>query len=317
MATKQLEPVYLAVGEDSVKRRASTTRIKGYVTEGFEAFNLSEFSGETLSQPEALRDALEQIPFSDPQRIVIIHNADKLSKDSAQLIIDYVANPNPTTVLFLEAEKLAKNSRLRKAIEARGKQVIIDCGVPKGYAFQSFVQEMAQKGHGIVLDRGAVSALVEAYGQDTALLENALSTFAKRGFTKVGSREVKELIPRLESPKPWLFSDALGARNYSRALTLFAKRKPGEENLLFWYALHRIRELICAKTLIEEKRAGELASVLGGPAWKYKNHLQEAKNFSLQKLVESLRKATEVERALKGSADSEAAFISWITFICK
>lgn len=316
MATKHLESVYLAVGEDSVKRRASTTRIKSYVTKGFEAFNLAEFSGETLSQPETLRDALEQIPFSDPQRIVIIHNADKLSKDTAQLIIDYLVDPNPSTVLFLEAEKLAKNSRLRKAIEARGKHVIIDCSVPKGYAFQTFVQEMAQKGHGLVLDRSAVTALIDAYGQDTALLENALATFAKRGFTRVGSREVKELIPRLESPKPWLFSDALGERNYSRAITLFSERKPGEETLLFWYALNRIRELICAKTLVEEKRAQELASVLGGPAWKYKNHLQEARNFSLQKLVESLRKATEVERALKGSQDGEAAFITWITFVC-
>ena len=52
------------------------------------------------------------------KRLVHVRNADKLKKTDSEAIISYLKSPCETTVLLLEAEKLAKNTRLYKAIAA-------------------------------------------------------------------------------------------------------------------------------------------------------------------------------------------------------
>lgn len=315
--TEKLLPVYLALGEDELKRKAAIQRIKAYVEPAYQAFNLSEFDARTLPEFTALSDALEQIPFSDERRVVIVYYADKFSKDSCDALLNYLLKPNPTTILLLSAEKLAKNSPLRKEVAKFGKTAVIDCEIPKGYAFTEYIREIAQNRYGIVLETAALRALIDSYGQENmSLLENGLSMLAQTGKKRLGVLDVKSVLPKLQSPKPWLLADALANRDYSQALSLFSCRSNGEEPLLFWYIVNKLRELICARALINEGNPQKLSELLGGPSWKYKNHITQAKLFSSTHLSRCLQRATTVEKAMKGSSDTSIAFELWFDYIC-
>lgn len=309
--------VYLAAGVDALKRKTAVKRIKSYLKPECKDFNLSEFDAQTLTDPTTLSDALEQMPVSDERRVVIIYSADKLRKDVLEVVLNYLESPNPSTILLLEAEKLPANTRLRKAIAAQKSSKTIDCELPKGYEMSNYVQAMAQKRHGITLEFKAVSALLDVYGQkDLGLIDSALEMLSRLNKNPLSERDVLDTLPRLESPKPWLFAEALSERNYEKALLLFAQRKPGEESLLFWYATNRLRELIAARTVLDEGRPQALETVLPGPAWKYRNHINYVQKFSPHVLSKALQKAPDVEAALKGSQDAEIAFKLWIAYIC-
>ena len=76
-------------------------------------------------------------------------------------------------------------------------------------------------------------------------------------------------------------------------------------------------ELIVAKALDSRGQGRELAATLKLQAWQVKNHLTWARRFSMAELVAALEGAVDVELALKGSADSEAALLLWITNILR
>lgn len=66
-------------------------------------------------------------------RLVEVRAADKLKKADAEQLVSYLGSPNGSTVLALVAEKLAKNTRLYKAVAAAGKTAVIDCAPLKRY----------------------------------------------------------------------------------------------------------------------------------------------------------------------------------------
>ena len=112
---KDLLPAYLAVGPDELKRNKMVERLKKRLNESFSAFNLDEFTGSTVDI-DVLVSALQTMPMGDSRRIVILREADKLSKAASEVVILYLENPNPTTTLLLTAQTLARTTRLYKAV---------------------------------------------------------------------------------------------------------------------------------------------------------------------------------------------------------
>lgn len=126
-----LLPAYLAVGEDALKREAVIARLKARLaTMGDLSFNSDEFDGE-VAEGAAIAAACNTMPFASPVRLVYVRNADKLKRADAEELVNYLKAPSATTVLACEAEKLAKNTRLYKALAAAGPKAVIDCAPPQ------------------------------------------------------------------------------------------------------------------------------------------------------------------------------------------
>ena len=132
-----LLPAYLAVGEDALKREAVIARLKARLaTMGDLSFNSDEFDGE-VAEGAAIAAACNTMPFASPVRLVYVRNADKLKRADAEELVNYLKAPSATTVLACEAEKLAKNTRLYKALAAAGPKAVIDCAPPKSWSCPS------------------------------------------------------------------------------------------------------------------------------------------------------------------------------------
>ena len=78
----------------------------------------------------------------------------------------------------------------------------------------------------------------------------------------------------------------------------------------------RIRELICARALDSRGEGAGVARALGKQDWQVRNYVRWARRFAPGELEQDLSACASCERALKGSADSESAFLSLIATIC-
>lgn len=311
--TTDLLSCYLIVGSDELKRAAAVTKLKSYIQPELADFCLDETSAETLAEPAQLIASLETIPFMGDMRLVVVHNIGAATKDVQEALVSYLANPNPTSVLCLEGEALAKNTRLFKAVAKVGAKAIIECGGLKKWELPQYVIKLGAR-MGLAVDNAAATELVNRIGENTVALENQLATLRElfgQGAT-ITRAVVQKNVAQIAEVAPWGFVDALAERNVVQALQFLSAM--AEPNYVFLQMLiaKRIRELICAKALVARGAGSTLAAELKLAPWQVKNHERWARNFTEAELVALLSAAENCEAALKGSPDSETAFITFI-----
>lgn len=312
-----LLPAYLIVGSDELKRADMLKRLRSHVSQDFIDFNLDEFEGKAVDDPETLRSSLETMPFGADFRLVIVHGVESLAKPVSEMLVAYLANPNPSCVVCLVAEKLAKNTRLYKAVAKVGPKSVVDCAPMKRWQLPQHVMKIAP-GHGVSIAADAAEELVNRCGESTKMLDNQLGTLAEliSPRTSIELADVMENVAQTAEVSPWTFLDVVSERNAARALELYNLMENPSEVFLHSILVGRLRELICAQSLSARGAAGQLASELGRAPWQVKNHVRWAGRFRPGELVGLLSCAAACERALKGSADTQTAFIEFVLAIC-
>lgn len=313
MADNQLLPGYLIVGADELKRSTAVDRMKARLEKtGMADFNIDE---RDLSKDAPVDDviaSLNTLPMGTDFRLVILLNCDRLPKAVSEPLVDYFKNPSPTTVCLVVAEKLAKNTRLYKAMAKLGAKAVVDCAPKKAWELPRQVVSIASA-HGKTMDMEAAEELVSRAGENTRLLDNEVKRLAQQVAGAVITREdVERLVVRTAEAKPWPLLDAVSARDMRRALENLRLQPDKSEVLLYTLLVGRIRQLIVAKALDVRGQSGELAKTLGVQQWQIKNHAAWAHRWKMSELTDALRSAVDVELAVKGSRDSRLALQLWV-----
>lgn len=312
-----LLPVYLIAGEDELKRETVMKRLHARLSKmGDLSFNSETFSALTCTGEEVVT-AANTLPFASEVRLVEVHEVEKLKKTDSEMLIDYLKEPCQTTVLALVGQKLAKNTRLYKAIAAFGKNAVIDCAPFARKDLGNAVRSMAV-GHGIALTQGASATLIDLVGTNTVALDAELKklALAHRGTDPVNENEVLSLVSRTAEIKPWEFVDAFAARNGKRCVYLLHRMDVSPFALLAMCTT-RIRELITVKALAQRGQQASAAKVLKMPDWRLKNHRVWARGFSMSELVEALRSARDAEQSMKSGSNQQDAFVFWLLNVCR
>lgn len=308
-----LLPAYLIVGADELKRDAAVRRLRSHVPADMADFNLDELDGASLEEPGQLISSAQTMPFCAGFRLVIVNGAGELAKPVSEAVVSYLADPNPQCVLCLVAEKLAKNTRLYKAVAKVGPHSVIDCAPLKRWELPPYVVKLAQK-RGLSMDNAAAQELVERVGESTVALDNQIATLAQLvgDAGRITLADVEANVAQIAEVSPWAFADAVCERNAPRAMEMLNLMKAPSLVFLHSVLVGRLRELICAKSLDARGAASGLARELGRQSWQVKNHVRWSRAFGEEELVELLGQAAVCERALKGSQDSEAAFARFV-----
>lgn len=308
-----LLPAYLIVGADELKRDAAVRRLRSHVPADMADFNLDELDGASLEEPGQLISSAQTMPFCADFRLVIVNGAGELAKPVSEAVVSYLADPNPQCVLCLVAEKLAKNTRLYKAVAKVGPRSVIDCAPLKRWELPPYVVKLAQK-RGLSMDSAAAQELVERVGESTVALDNQIATLAQLvgDAGRITLADVEANVAQIAEVSPWAFADAVCERNAPRAMEMLNLMKAPSLVFLHSVLVGRLRELICAKSLDARGAASGLARELGRQSWQVKNHVRWSRAFGEEELVELLGQAAVCERALKGSQDSEAAFARFV-----
>ncbi|WP_308581382.1 DNA polymerase III subunit delta [uncultured Parolsenella sp.] len=308
-----LLPAYLIVGADELKRDAAVRRLRSRVPADMADFNLDELDGASLEEPGQLISSAQTMPFCADFRLVIVNGVGELVKPVSEAVVSYLADPNPQCVLCLVAEKLAKNTRLYKAVAKVGPHSVIDCAPLKRWELPPYVVKLAQK-RGLSMDNAAAQELVERVGESTVALDNQIATLAQLvgDAGRITLADVEANVAQIAEVSPWAFADAVCERNAPRAMEMLNLMKAPSLVFLHSVLVGRLRELICAKSLDARGAANGLARELGRQSWQVKNHVRWSRAFGEEELVELLGQAAVCERALKGSQDSEAAFARFV-----
>lgn len=314
----ELLPAYLVVGGDELKAKEVVSRLKRRLEPGFEEFNLDERMGSAEQEPQDLLASLNTLPFGPGFRLVIIRSADHLPKVTSEAIVSYLADPNESTVLCLVAEKLAKGTRLYKAIAKVGKQAVIDCTPAKRWELPKRMVRMAQQ-RGMRIDEAACEELIARVGESTTMLDRQVGTLCElcRSRGVISRDDVERYVTRIAEVKPWDFLDAVCARDVTRALELYGLMQDPSEIALVSMLVGRIRELVCAQSLASRGQAATIASALGKQSWQVKNHARWASRFGRGELAHALDACARCDRALKTGADARIEFTKLVLDVCQ
>lgn len=309
-----LLPAYLVVGDDALKKEAVMKRMRIRLEElGDLSFNSDTFNGET-AVGEDIVTACATLPFASEKRLVVVQAADKLKKADSEPLIEYLSNPADTTVLLLLANSLARTTRLYKAVEGVGKNAVIQCARPQKKDLVTHVRNMAPA-HGITLSDAAAAALVELLGDDTVHIDKELEKLAlsQPANTAISPDQIYQSVSRQSEAKPWDFTDAFAARDIPKALAVKNNMPSMSAFGLLGMCTTRIRELLCAKTVLAGGGTlARVASELGVPDWKVKHLGSWAQRYSAEELRGALSSAVTCERHMKSGADADTAFVTWL-----
>lgn len=308
---------YAVIGDDALKKEAVLKRMRIRLEKlGDLSFNSDTFDGESATGEE-IASACQTMPFASEKRLVIVNGAEKLKKADSEALVSYLSAPSETTVLLIIAEKLAKTTRLYKAVSALGGSAVIDCSRPKKRDLAAHVRNMAPA-HGITLTDGAAAALVDLLGEDTVRIDNELQKLSLSGSGKaaISEEEVRRAVMREAEAKPWDLTDALAARDLRRALSVRRRMPSATPYSLLGMCVSRIRELICAKAVMEAGGSkAQIASELKVPDWKVRDIEANARRYRACELRAALASALICDRDMKSDADPDAAFDAWMVSV--
>lgn len=313
-----LKPVYLIVSEQELLVEQAITRLKDRLGGVADLdFNMQAFDGEKSTSDDII-SAANTMPFASDYRLVIVRNVEKLPKDSLEALSAYCADPSATTVLALAGEKLAKNTRLYKAVDKLGGVVARQFDKRE---VPAMVQQMFEQ-RGKRISRGCAEEFVAAVGADlrrlTVEVEKTVAYVGDR--TEVTSDDVDSVVSTVAPTSIWEFTEALGDRDCRRAL-MKAADLIGEGESVFGLhamALRTIRDLIAARSLADRGKGspGDLARELGRQEWQMKRLARQARGFAGPELSELLRAAASAEAEMKTSRDSRLVLERWIVKVC-
>lgn len=316
--TSDLKPVYLIISEHDMLVSQAVARLKTRVGEEADLdFNMQVFEGENASADEIVM-ACNTMPFASDKRLVIVRSIEKLGKEGLDALAAYAGDPTDTTVLALSGLKLAKNTRLYKAVDKLGGVVERKVGkrdVP------ALVKRMFED-RGKEIGLPAAEELVSVVGYDlrrlSAEVDKAIAYVGER--KDVSLEDIKGVASTTAPASIFEFTEALGDRDCRRSLARAADLLGEGESVyaLHAMALRTVRDLIAVRCLIDRGRGslGEVMSELGRPDWQVKRLLRQARNFSAEELGALLRTAAAGEAKMKTSRDPRLVLERWIVQVC-
>lgn len=308
--------IHLAVGDDDLKRAEVLDRLKTRMEKEDDlSFDCDEFNGESCTGSDIVA-ACQTIPFMAERRLVLVRNGEKLRKADTDALLAYAQAPCDSTVLALSFEKLAKSTKLYKAIAALGKTAVIECALPKGRELQKKVASMATV-YGMRMDEAAASLLIDYVGTDTVFLDNEIEKISLICSDKgqITVADVKEYVEATADVKPWKFLEPFSERNLAASLQWLQSARGVSAHALVPQCANRLRELMCYKSLEARHATGSFLSELGysqAESWKVKNHGRYARQFSAEELRCALSALRDTEKAMKSGENPDEAFRMWV-----
>ena len=318
MAEKQLSPVYLFDGDDTLKREMLLKRLSKRLSEyGDMSLNAQQFSARELKSAAQLVSALNTLPFGSPYRLVVITEADQLDKLVAAALINYLSNPSQSTVVALVTEKLAANTRLYKTMKERYPASIVDCSQKKRSELPPVVRNIA-KGEGVEIATNVASLIVDRLGTDTVLLHSETKKLAaivkSRGDDRIQEPDVLRYVTRRTEPQRWDMKNALFLKKLSLCLSYVEEMKGFTAISLYLLCITAIREILTAKTV--KARGLSVSKHLNKQEWQIKELLTATTLYSLDELKAILQQAPEIESQMKSGADADHVLRIWIINVC-
>ncbi len=249
--------------------------------------------------PEALSSELLTSDLFGGKRALVVRRAEPLAK-SAKLAAALEAGLPEDVALFLIGKEL-RGSVIRRAEEQE------HFPQPKRPQVRALARRLLTEA-GLTPTPPMVEILAEACGTDTLRLAREVDKLSLWRERPLSPEEAAALLFAAQ-PVPYPLLDRIGARDVRGALGELAPRLTGPDaafSLFFLVASH-VRTLLAARAALD---AGEQPA---GPAWLARRRAEQARNFSLQELIELLAVLQELDLKIKNGEATPHGALTWFT----
>jgi len=298
---------------------AAVRRLRDRIAKAGDAdFDSDTFDGETATA-DMVVSAANTLPFMAGRRLVVVDDVEKMSAADLEELTAYAKDPSLTTCLVLVAAKIAKNTRLYKAVDAIGG--VFEYAAPKKNQYSGEVVRMFQeRGKTVGLD--VADALVHAVGHDLQrLMTEVDKVCAFAGEAVMLSRaDVAAVVASTAPPSIFEFLDAMGMRDGGKALGLMSDLIASGDapERIEAMAVRHVRGLTSVRALLDRGMSqSAIAREIGMQDWQMRNLARQAEKFRVEQLTRALRDATEMEAGRKTSrVDARLALERWVLSVC-
>lgn len=229
---EKLLPLYLIHGEEGFFVKEAVSLIKSRILEGDDT-GLVETDGEVTSLSTVLEEVRTPSLFtSGSRKLVIVHNADGLFKESCGVWERYMASPPTDCVLVLVCTDMDTKGGAYDKIKKKGGSV--NCRRLKGNELTPWILERVRH-YGKQISLDASRLLQENVGDNLLLLDGHLEKLALYlgSRTRIEVSDAEELVGYDRQQKVFDFTGAVAKRDTALALKvlhqLMALMKSGEE----------------------------------------------------------------------------------------
>jgi len=299
----ELRPLYLLVGPEIYLRRAAAQAITDAALSGtlLREFNESSFSLFTESVQSAIA-AAEQLPMMSERLVVRIRDFARLREADEEMLIRYLNNPAPSTVMVFTADDLDKRKKSTK--------VLLDvCTVvefpPLKDAEAKAWAKTRLKELKISADDQVLSEIIRLVGTDVQTLSNELDKLASAAATtgRITPNLVEELIGRSRELSNFELADHLLAGNRKRALeTLHRLLEDGAEPvMLVGLIAGNYHRLALGKYLFARGGREDVFRNISLPPFKRDSYISTLQRSTAEKIARGLQLTAATDLAIKTS----------------
>jgi DNA polymerase III subunit delta len=309
--------VVVLMGDDAfLKHEARIALIRGLLGPGGD-FGTEILAGKTAELRD-VRDSLsERSLFGGDERLVIVEDADSFVKNYREQLESIVEKPVAGSVLVLEVTSWPGNTRLAKAVVAKG--LTISCGVPeKGAELTAFTKllkdwliHVAKRNHQTDFKRPAVDLFVDLLPPEPGVLFQEVARLAMLtdGKATIDADLVRENVGGWRVRKTWDMIDAAADGKAAEAIQQLDRLiAAGEEpHALLPQMASTLRRFAAAARIYEQaeqsRRTMSLRSALeqsGMPVFKMSSAENQLKQIGRPRAKQLYRWLLAADLELKG-----------------
>jgi DNA polymerase-3 subunit delta len=286
-------PIVLFWGEDAFLLREAALASLGDL-------RATEVDGADWQGGE-LQDLATPSLFGE-RRALLVTDCRSLPKDALTDLAAYVAAPDPDAPLLLActvAERGKPPAALLKMVEPVGEVRRVEI---KRQDLEPWLLHRAAQAS-LELTSPAARALVETVGEDAGQLDAAVQQLASAfAGIAVGPAQVHQQFRGLGEQKTWDLCDRAFGKDLPGAIrSLRAIEESGDEALMVLGGIaSRVRDLIKVRSLPDRLPPAKVAKEAGLRFdWQARRYQQQARNFTVDDLVQIHDEITEADRSLK------------------
>jgi DNA polymerase-3 subunit delta len=298
-----LRPLYLLLGPEVYLRRTAAQAITEAALSRtlLREFNESSFS--LLSDPvQSAIAAAEQLPMMSDMRVVRIRDFARLRESDEDVLIHYLQNPSPSTVMIFTAEELDKRKKSSKVLLDVCTVVVFS---PHKDAEAKAWVKTRLKELKITADDQVLSEIIRLVGTDVQTLFNEVDKLASAaaGTGRITTALVDELIGRTRELSNFELADHLLAGNRKRALeTLHRLLEDGAEPvMLVGLIAGNYHRLALGKHLLQRGGREEVFRNISLPPFKRDSYISTLQRSTAAKIARGIQLTAAADLAIKTS----------------
>lgn len=308
LKAKKFAPIYFLVGEEPFFIDKISDYIEqNAIAEQERGFNQVILYGKDSNMGLIINNA-RKFPMMAERQVVIVKEAQSIGdfgkEDAQKLLINYLQNPLPSTILVFAYKYKKLDGRLSITKELEKKTVFVRSDKVSEYKLNTWIDEYIRElGH--TIEPKASQLLADSIGTNLEVLTNEVSKMLInfQGTTRITPQHISQYIGINKDYNNFEFMKAIAYKNIIKANQIihYFSQNPKTHPVILLFGLMynyftRIAMIHQAKGATDQ----QLATLIGVPPFIVSEYKDASKNYKLGKVIEVFRYIKEADLRYKG-----------------